>query len=149
MNTNIDEYVSVLVPKQYLMRIYGFIASLDSPQDSHESPRADATAKHEEEIWDRDLIIRQFEESPDSMKSFQRFLADHPDQAFSTTEIAERLGMAGGWNSLAGALGAYGHRVKGRYKMLHSFPFQSRWDHGTGQSMHSMSPDVAEIIKSL
>ncbi len=148
MATDTNEYVSILVPKQYLTKIYGFIASLDNPHSSPEPLQAQAAGNHEE-TWDRELIIRQFIESPDSMKKFQKFLADHPGEAFSTSQMAEALGVAGGWNSVAGALGAYGHRVKNRYQMFHSFPFQSKWDHGAGESMHSMTPDVAEIIKSL
>jgi len=62
--------------------------------------------------------------------------------------MADSLNVAGGWNSVAGMLGAYGNRVKNRYKRS-TFPFGSRWDYGQGTKIHWMTPEVAEIIKAL
>ena len=62
--------------------------------------------------------------------------------------MAEALQVRYGWNSIAGMLGAYGNRVKNRYKQT-TFPFQSRWDGNGGEQRHSMTPRVAEIIKAL
>jgi len=50
--------------------------------------------------------------------------------------------------TIAGALGAYGRRVKNRYKRS-SFPFNQSWDHANGEMRHGMTPDVAEIILRL
>lgn len=63
-------------------------------------------------------------------------------------ELAEALGAQYGWSTIAGALGAYSRRVKNRYKRS-SFPFQQRWDYKSGRTYHSMTPEVAEVIKSL
>ncbi len=140
-----NDYVAVFVPKQHLTKVYGFIASLDSPSSTEVRPLADRQTAQE---WTPELIERQYRESPDSMKKFQKHLAAHPGQEFSTTEIAQAIGAKRGWNSVAGALGAYGRRVKNRYKR-DSFPFQSRWEHTEGQQYHSMTPEVAEIIAAL
>jgi hypothetical protein len=82
------------------------------------------------------------------MKRFQLVLAEHPDVEFTTRELAEALDAEGGWNSIAGMLGAYGNRVRSRYGRS-TFPFASRWDHELGQARHSMSTPVAEIIRAL
>lgn len=142
-----DEFVSVLVPRQHLTRVYGLIASLEDHK-SGDSELVSASGKTKEEQWPQDLIERQYRESPESMKKFQRLLADHQGEEFSTTEIADAIGAAHGWNTVAGQLGAYGRRVKNRYKR-DSFPFESRWDHEKGEQYHSMTPRVAEIINSL
>lgn len=142
-----EEFVSVLVPRKHLTRVYGLVASLE--QHASGNPEvAPAPNETKEEQWPRDLIERQYRESPDSMKKFQRFLADHEGKEFSTTQMADAIGVAYGWNSVAGALGAYGRRVKNRYKR-ESFPFDSRWDHEKGEQYHSMTPRVADIINSL
>lgn len=147
MSSKDEDYVQIPVPRKHLTRIYGYIGSLDGLTGTDEVPTT-ATEPAEEKTWDHLLIARQFNESPDSMKKFQKYLAAHPGQEFSTPEMATGLGVAGGWNSIAGALGAYGRRVKNRYGMS-SFPFESRWDHATGTARHSMTPEVAEIINSL
>lgn len=140
------EFVSVLVPRRHLTRVYGLIASLEQHGAGESEPTESTEAK--EDQWPEDLIIRQYRESPESMKKIQRHLADHQGDEFSTTQLAEAIGAQYGWNSVAGALGAYGRRVKNRYKR-DSFPFQSRWDHEKEEQYHSMTSEVAEIIRSI
>lgn len=145
------EFINIPVPRKYVSQVYAFIGSLDHQSSAEEAPAAvepsaDTTAT--DQTWTRDLIIRQFRESPPSMKKFQRYLAEHAGQDFSSTEIADAIGAEHGWNSIAGALGAYGRRVKNRYKRR-SFPFQQEWDHQHGEMRHSMTPEVAEIIREL
>jgi len=82
------------------------------------------------------------------MKRFQKFLADHPDEEFSTRDLADALDAERGWNTVAGALGAYGRRVKNRYKRS-TFPFKSRWDYEKDQAFHRMPAEVANIIRDL
>jgi hypothetical protein len=147
MSNDAEEFVSVLVPRKHVTRVYGLIASLEQHR-SGDSDLATMRSQTKEEQWPRDLIERQYRESPDSMKIFQKYLADHQGEEFSTTEMATALDAAHGWNTIAGQLGAYGRRIKNRYER-DSFPFESRWDHEKGEQYHSMTPQVAEIIKSL
>lgn len=149
MENNTDEFVSIPVPRGYVTQVYGFIASLESGgrETQVEASSASAAATLSES-WPEDLIIRQYRESPDSMKKFQQYLAQHAGQDFSSTEIAEAIGAEYGWNSIAGALGAYGRRVKNRYKRS-TFPFNQHWDHEHGEMRHGMTPEVAEIILPL
>ena len=148
------ELVSILVPKRHLGRVYGFVSTLDDHSASPEAPVSDPDPQpdngHVEEAkkWPPELVRRQFAESPKSIKNFQRLLAGHPGEWFSTSEIASRLNAVHGSKSIAGALGAYGRRTSNRYKMK-GWPFQVEWNHVEGQCYYSMEPWVAEIIKSL
>jgi hypothetical protein len=140
-----DEYVSVLVPKRHLTRTYAFLGSLDGSIATQEEPIGDAEDKLATD-WPPELLERQYAESPKFMKRFQKHLADHPGEEFSTRDMADALEAERGWNTVAGALGAYGRRVKNRYKRS-TFPFQSRTDYEAGEVYHSMTPEVAEIIR--
>lgn len=140
-----DELVSILVPRKHLSAIYAFIGSLDASEHGIGSSTNGAAAG--EGGWTSGLIERQYRESPDSMKRFQRLLADEPGKEFSTSDVVAALDVPYGWNSVAGMLGAYGNRVKNRYKQT-TFPFQTRWE-GDGEALHSMTPEVASIIREL
>ena len=146
MNTDMNDYVSVLVPKRHLTRVYAFLGALDEQAPDAETATEDSSNGNV--AWTRELIERQFKESPPFMKQFQKYLAEHAGQEFSTRDMAAALNAVYGWNTVAGALGAYGNRVKNRYKQT-TWPFQARWDHVLGESYHSMSEEVAEIIRDL
>lgn len=148
MTESDTELVSILVPKRHLARIYGYISTLD---DAAATPaaRTDQQADTEaDSTWTPDLVRRQFEESPDTIKAFQLLLAEHPDEWFSTADIAARLGAEKGSRTIAGALGAYGRRTSNRYRM-NSWPFRHRWNHNEGQQYYSMEPENAAIIREL
>lgn len=147
MDADTTELVSILVPKKHLSRIYGFISTLDSSPAAAGSSGSEGKAD-EAKAWTDDLIRRQFNESPEIIKRFQRLLASNPDEWFSTEKIAAQLDAKKGSKSIAGALGAYGRRTSNRYQMK-GWPFQHRWNHTEGQQYYSMTPEVAEIIKSL
>ena len=137
-----SELVSIPVPKRYLTRVYGFIASLESADET--SLNGDGKRKE----WTPELIRRQFLESPDTMKRFEKLLAEHDGTWLSTSSIAETLGTARGARTIAGALGAYGRRVANRYRMS-TWPFETRWIHDEGQQSYCMPSEVAEIIRPL
>lgn len=141
-----NEYVSVLVPKRHLAKVYGLIATLES--ESEASPEVVEVTKTKEDGWTPELIRRQFEESPETIRRFQRLLADHQGEWLSTSDIATALDADRGSKTIAGALGAYGRRVSNRYGMK-TWPFANRWLHTEGQQSYCMNPEVAEIIKAL
>ena len=142
-----DEYVSLLVPKRHLTRIYAFLGALDEQEPSSKATR-EVERNGAGTGWTRELIERQYRESPPFMKRFQKHLAEHAGQEFSTRDMADALGAEKGWNTVAGALGAYGRRVKNRYKQT-EFVFTSYWDYARDQAYHSMPEEVAEIIRGL
>jgi hypothetical protein len=54
-----------------------------------------------------------------------------------------------GWNSVAGALGAYGRRVKNRYGMT-TWVFEGRWSLKQDDTWaYVMKAEYAEIISAL
>jgi hypothetical protein len=142
-----SELVSIPVPKRHLTRVYGFIASLESADGiSQESLGLNGDGKKKE--WTAELIRRQFLESPDTIKRFEKLLAERAGTWLSTSEIAQALGASHGTKTIAGALGAYGRRVSNRYQMS-TWPFETRWIHEEGQQSYCMPSEVAEIIGSL
>ena len=146
--TDIDsEFVSIPVPKRHLTRVYGFIASLDGAEGTQRA-RVGVNGDGKEKEWTPELIRRQFLESPDTIKRFEKLLADHEGTWLSTSNIAQALGAARGAKTIAGALGAYGRRVSNRYRMS-TWPFENRWIHEEKQQSYCMPSEVAEIIKSL
>lgn len=134
-----SDLVSILVPKLHLKQIYGFIGALGGPA----TPPADAGRP-----WSPNLIRRQFEESPDTIKRLQKILANKPGERFLTSDLASQLKAEKGSKTVAGALGAYGRRVANRYKMT-TWPFDTAWNHAEGQQSYCMKEDVADIIKGL
>jgi hypothetical protein len=146
--TDVDsEFVSIPVPKRHLTRVYGFIASLEGTDGISQAAlglNGDGSTKE----WTPELIRRQFLESPDTIKRFEKLLAEHEGEWLSTSDIAQALGAARGPKTIAGALGAYGRRVSNRYGMS-NWPFENRWIHEEGQQSYCMSAEVAGIIKSL
>jgi hypothetical protein len=146
MESMSNEYVSVLVPKRHLTKVYGLIATLEG--ESEVTPEVAPATETEEDGWTPELIRRQFEESPETIQRFQKLLADHQGEWLSTSDIATALNAKKGSKTIAGALGAYGRRVSNRYSMK-TWPFAWRWLHAEGQQSYCMSPEVADIIKAL
>ena len=133
-----SELVSILVPREYVLQIYHFVATLNGAPPQVTEPPAPA--------WSPDLLRRQFDESPNIIKRFQKILANRPGQRFLTSDMASQLKAAKGSKTIAGALGAFGRRSKNRYKM-EDWPFQHEWNHAEGQQSYWMEADVAAIIK--
>lgn len=141
MSENDAELVSILVPKQYVTRVYGFISTLDK---GGEVVAAGATERE----WTPALVRRQFAESPDIIKRFQKILATNPGKRFSTSDMASKLNARKGAKSVAGALGAFGRRTSNRYEM-ETWPFQYEWNHADGEMTYWMESEAAGIIKGL
>lgn len=137
-----DELVSVLVPRQHLTNVYRFVASLDD--ETHAKPNGESLEGRE---WTRELVERQFNESPDVVQRLQKLLAEHPDQEFSTWDLQKKLQVKNA-NSMPGIFGAFGKRVKMRYGMP-TWPFTARWDEAKNSMFYSMPVDRAKILKGL
>ena len=114
-----DELVTIPVPKRHLAAIYTFIGTLDADGGSATPAQGD-----EANGWTPELIRRQYVDSPESLKAFQKLLASEPGKEFSTQDVVAALSLPG-WKSVAGMLGAAGHR-NARYGQPH-FPWQTRW----------------------
>lgn len=127
--------------KVHLNKIYGFISTLDGLAATNAAAK-DGT------VWTPELIRRQFDESQDTIKRFQKILANHPERKFLTSEVATQLKAKRGSKTMAGALGAYGRRTQNRYKMQ-TWPFKAEWNHAKGEQTYWMEADVAAVINGL
>jgi hypothetical protein len=135
------DLVQVFVPRRHLAQVYAFIASLEGVGAE---PSA---AAHTEDGWDEALIRRMYEESPTTVKRMLRALAEAPDEELTTDDLAAAMKPGANWNSVAGAFGAFGRRVKNRYRRS-TWPFEMRWDNDLSRAFYKMSPAVGDIIKS-
>src|SRR5688572_26147685 len=99
--TDVDsEFLSIPVPKRHLTRVYGFIASLESAEGTPDA-RVNLNGDGKEKEWTPELIRRQFLESPDTIRRFQKLLAEHEGTWLSTLNIAQALGAARGAKTIA------------------------------------------------
>jgi hypothetical protein len=147
LTTRMDEFVQVPVHKQHLARVYAFLGSLNEEATRYEQPAAESGDNERATGWTPDLIERQYRESKQFMRRFQKHLAEHPGQQFSTSEMAVVLDAPKGSKSVAGALGAYGRRVTNRYKQS-DWLFKAWWG-DAGEVIYSMPEEYAAIIRDL
>lgn len=120
------DLVNVAVPRAYLTQVYRYIADLDgkeSVQSESNKPENVIIAGILTE-WTPDLIRRLVQESQETMRDILRALAESADEWLSSHELADAVENAVDWNSIAGALGALGHRCYGRYG-LQTLPFST------------------------
>src|SRR4051812_3160449 len=110
-----DEFVMVPVPRDRVLEVYWYL-SIPTEADAPGQPpllravRADGNSSSvkSELVWTPDLLRDQFAKSPKSLKAIQRHLAANPGVEYTTGELAEVMEAAHGWQSVAGAFGAYG-----------------------------------------
>jgi hypothetical protein len=94
--------------------------------------------------WTEEKLRRAYRESADNMRNLLRHLADHPGVEFGTDEIAAAIGVAD-WNSVAGMLGPFTRRFRGRYHVPLP-PWTQRTDANDRDHLR-MSAQVAEIVR--
>jgi hypothetical protein len=78
------------------------------------------------------------------MQKLLLMLAENAGKWVSAGEITDALGITRA--QLAGVLGAFGRRLKNRYKGAQR-PFSARWDHEQGSWLYRMDAEAAEVIK--
>ena len=78
------------------------------------------------------------------MKDILRALAERTDEWLTAEQLASAIRDKpdANWNTVAGTLGAFGRRVKNRYRRR-SWPFSSQWDHSQNRFLYSMSSEIA------
>jgi hypothetical protein len=81
------------------------------------------------------------------MRGIFEYLAEHAGQEFNSAEIAENVEGLKDWNSVAGALGAFGRRSANRYS-LRKFPWSWRYD-AENRVLMKMPAAVAAVIKQV
>jgi len=128
-----QEWVEVLVPQHLVPDVYGLIAE-----------RLAAGSRNGGVAVNEELFTRMFLESPPAMRKFLLLLAGNAGKDLTTAEICKAVDRTP--MQLAGVLGAFGRRVKNRYKGAKK-PFGARWDHAASTWAYRMEPEVADVIK--
>jgi hypothetical protein len=144
-----NELIDVKVPRKHLAPVYGLIAELERAETPGEGAPVEPTSESVSNGaggWAPELVAKAYIQSPPAMKRIFDMLADKAGSEIVSDELAKAIGPDAEWPNLAGTLGAFGRRVKSRYKQT-TWPFAHRWDHDREKMVYSMPSDVAEIIR--
>ena len=104
-------YVMMAVPSELVAAVSEFIES--HPREG--ADQGDRVTDGFVHGWDAPTVRRAYRESADEMRRVLDFLADNPGREVSSDEVAEAIDARYGWNTVAGMLGAFGRRCRGRY----------------------------------
>jgi hypothetical protein len=142
-----SDLVSVMVPKQYLSKVYGFIASLESGGPQAEPMPADAATNGEFDDWTSSRLQRMVRESPPAMRDMLREIASRSEDWVTSHDLAKAIKSKpnADWNTVAGTMGAFGRRLKSRYG-IETKPYEQRRDHEARCKVFRMKKDVADQI---
>jgi hypothetical protein len=126
--------VNVPVPTDRLIEVYRLLGT---------PPGGPAAAADEGQPWTAARLETTLRAASATIQGLARYLAEHPGEEITTTQVADALGLEFGWNSLAGALGAFGRRLGNRGL---SFPWATWYSPDDGKSRMMMEPDVASLV---
>ncbi|MFN0010717.1 MAG: hypothetical protein ACKVS8_03635 [Phycisphaerales bacterium] len=148
-----DEMVSVMVPRRLVTQVYGLISRLDaglSVEDVTPAPTAPASNGDSASDWTDMLLRRMVEESPPAMRDILGLLASRPGESLGAEDLAKSIkaNKEANWNTIAGTLGAFGRRVKSRYKS-DQWPFTAKYEHAHDGVRYRMTAQMATRIKKL
>lgn len=152
MNGN-DEMVSVMVPRRLVTQVYGLISRLDAGlpvEDVAPTPTTPASNGDSTSDWTDKLLRRMVEESPPAMRDILGLLASRPGESLGAEDLAKAIkaNKDANWNTIAGTLGAFGRRVKSRYKS-DQWPFAAKYEHSHDGVRYRMTAPMAARIKKL
>jgi hypothetical protein len=75
-------------------------------------------------------------------------LLTHRRGAGAAGSVAAAIGDDADWNTVAGMLGAFGRRLKSRYK-LKTKPFERRYEHGVGKVYRMLKEIAQQVLQAL
>jgi hypothetical protein len=101
-----------------------------------------------------DFVARRYVDNKLSPEQADAFFAsalkahaDHPGEWLSTEALAKSIqGKEADWNTVAGALGAFGHRSKSRYRP-ETKPYERRYEHGVGRVLRMSREGRNKFLK--
>lgn len=128
------------------------IQYIQVPVPTHLVPAVMAMITHESEDlprtspWTEKELRKLWNESADNVRGTLIHLASHSGESVSGATLArEVMGKESKGHSVAGMMGAFGRRMKGRHKGRN--PITAEYDALTQEWRYSIvSPDVAQII---
>lgn len=137
------ELVNVAVPEEHLGAVYSLLGKLSSGQNG----QTPGPLTEETEWWTEKRLRKAYDQSSPAQRAILKAMASGKGDWVSVSEVVDKLGKGADWNTMAGALGAFGRRIKTRYKAKER-PFTIRYNHDRGEKEYLMPPSVAEAINS-
>jgi hypothetical protein len=152
-----DDLVSVMVPRRMLMRVYGLLSGDAVAVDngvtkSARLTTADESSRSEDATSDytEKLLRRMVAESDVAMRGILGLLASRPGEWLGAEDFVKTIkgNKDADGSTIAGTLGAFGHRLKSRYKSDQK-PFEARYIAGQRGKRYRMPATMAKRIKHL
>ncbi|HEX2050221.1 MAG TPA: hypothetical protein VHJ34_06250 [Actinomycetota bacterium] len=141
--------VNVPVPEEHLGAVYGLLARLsnEASGDGKARPAPGDASKTQPEWWNEKRLRKAYDESSPAQQIILKAMAAGRGQWVAVSDIVAELGDGADWNTMAGALGALGRRMKNRYKAKER-PFTIRYNNERGENEYLMPKSIAAIIRS-
>ena len=148
-------YVMMAVPAELVPQIAELVAqytgetlvSDGAPSPTPTKPEAPAQESPLIDGWTPQLLRRAYSESSDAMRGIFEYLAEQAGQEVTSSDIAENVDGMKDWNSVAGALGAFGRRSANRYGQT-TQPWAWRYD-AENRVLMKMPAAVADVLKQV
>ena len=155
-----EDIVMVPVPRRHLGAVYRVIGEGEAdvepapepqptPQPTLGAVSDPAAGDSDNGDWSPNEIARLYRESPPVMVKFLGYLADHPGEEVTAPDLAEFIYGSEDkrrQRKLPGALGAFGRRVKNRYRKG-TWPFRGYWSYENSVFTYKMDTWSAEQVR--
>lgn len=140
-----EDLVPVMVPRNLLSDVYGFIAE--------RSQGAESTNGVLHRGWTAPMIVEAYKVASDRMRAVLDLLASRPGEKLYVDDLMEALG-ASEPDFVNGVLGAFGRLTNQRFAprlpdRKNTWPLTVAKDVRDGRPYYEMPPSVADVIKSI
>lgn len=146
------QLVNVPVPEEHLGAVYSLLGKLASGNNGTETSSGGVLSGYmgEEPIlwWNEKRLRKAFDQSSPAQQAILKGMASGNGKKWVTvSEVVKQMGGKADWNTMAGALGAFGRRCRSRYNAK-TRPFTIRYNHDLGEKEYLMPASVAQAINS-
>ncbi|MEA2128975.1 MAG: hypothetical protein QOJ85_1866 [Solirubrobacteraceae bacterium] len=108
-------YVQVMVPEEQLAAVYRLLISAQESAPSRPGAATQELLPPPAAGWRDPTFVRtHLGPRSETIRGLAKYLAERPGQAVTAEAAADALHLPYGWNSLAGALGAFGNYLANR-----------------------------------
>jgi hypothetical protein len=129
-----------MVPEDRLMQVYALLGAPPAPAVA----TSEATS-NSKKPWTKEALAKLLKEASETIQGEAKHLASHAVQEVTSEEIADALQLPHGWNSLAGANGAWGHKLA---NLGYAFPWSSR-EASDGRIRMTMTAEMAAMVNEV
>jgi hypothetical protein len=138
-------YVQVMVPEEQLMAVYRLLISEQETREGGSNASLQEHLESEVGGWHDPAFVRtHLGARSKTIQGLARYLADRPDRPVTADVAADALDLRYGWNSLAGALGAFGNYLANRGI---EFPWSATTDANDERVRLTMDAATAAAVK--